>query len=132
MLKRFKYTLLFVSWLVFITSLSLFSMSQFGAISDGLNIPHKDKIVHFGFYFFATIFGSYALREFLRNKISLIQSAIRMFLFSVMYGMVIEVVQYGFTQDRHGDFFDFIANSIGAFCGLLLVKYYFSQRVSQK
>ena len=132
MLKNYRYTILFLSWLVFITSLSLFSMSKFGGVSGWLRIPHKDKIVHFSFYFISTILGSFALREFSQKKISLNNAAVKMFLFSVVYGMIIEVLQYSITKDRHGDFYDFIANSIGAFRGLLLVKYFFSQRVSQK
>ncbi|SMC34082.1 VanZ family protein [Cellulophaga tyrosinoxydans] len=107
-------------------------MSKFGGVSGWLRIPHKDKIVHFSFYFISTILGSFALREFSQKKISLNNAAVKMFLFSVVYGMIIEVLQYSITKDRHGDFYDFIANSIGAFCGLLLVKYFFSQRVSQK
>ena len=132
MLKNYRYTILFLCWLVLITSLSLFSLSGFSDMSNGIKIPNADKIVHFTFYFFATLIGSFALREHKRSEISLKSAAKKMFLFSVLYGMIIEILQYSFTQNRHGDFFDFAANSIGAFCGWILIKYYFSRRVSRK
>lgn len=132
MLSSYRYTILFLCWLVLITSLSLLSLSGLNYFSDGIRIPHKDKIVHFTFYFFTTIIGSYALREFKQQEISLKSAAIKMFIFSVLYGMVIEVLQYSLTRNRHGDFYDFLANTIGALCGFLLIKYYFSGRVSRK
>ena len=130
--KSYRYTILFISWLVLITSLSLFSLSGLDSVSNRFKIPHSDKIVHFIFYFFSTIIGSYALREHKHHEISLKRAGKKMFLFSVLYGMIIEILQYSLTQNRHGDFLDFLANTIGAFCGLLMINYYFSSRVSRK
>lgn len=114
--------------MVFVTSLSLFSLSGVG--SSGFNIPHMDKIVHFTFYFFATVFGSLSYCEVFKVKLAFSSASKKMFLFSVVYGMIIEILQYSITDDRHGDFFDFLANSFGAFLGFLAVKYVLSKRVS--
>ena len=132
MLKNGKFTILFISWMVFVTILSLSPLSGLGNVTRTINIPHIDKFVHFTFYFVATILGSFFLREFKKNKIDIISASDKMFFFSVCYGMIIEVFQYCFTANRHGDFFDFIANSIGALFGWLVMKYVISNQVAQK
>tara|TARA_R110000868_G_scaffold102146_7_gene281372 strand:+ start:36289 stop:36639 length:351 start_codon:yes stop_codon:yes gene_type:complete len=116
--------------MVFITSLSLFSLSSLGNYTHAIVIPHLDKVVHFTFYFVATISGSFFLREIKEYSINLLQASNKMFLFSIGYGMIIEVLQYSITENRHGDFFDFIANSLGAFTGWLVIKYMISNRVA--
>lgn len=116
--------------MVFITSLSLFSLSGLGNYTHAIEIPHVDKVVHFIFYFVAIISGSLFLREFKKNNISLVKASHKMFIFSIVYGMIIEVLQYSITENRQGDFFDFIANSLGALAGWLLIKYLISRRVS--
>ena len=130
--KSWWYTLLFISWMVCITFLSLSSLSGLGNVTKTIHIPHLDKFVHFTFYFIATILGSFSLRELKNNNLSLISTSNKMFFFSVCYGMIIEVFQYCFTANRHGDFFDFIANSIGALFGWLVIKYVISNQVAQK
>ncbi len=86
------------------------------------NIPHMDKIVHFIFYFVMVVFGFFALRNDFKRRFSLKRIPIWIVLFSIIYGIIIEVLQYTITVDRQGDILDALANSIGAFMGLLLVK----------
>jgi glycopeptide antibiotics resistance protein len=108
--------------MVFVTSLSLFSLSGLNSMTSGIKIPHLDKIVHFTFYFFATVLGSLSIKELKPNK-SLNQIANYILLFSIVYGMIIEVLQHSFTENRQGDFFDIFANSLGAFLGWLVLKH---------
>ena len=63
MLKKYKYTLLFVSWVMFITILSLFSFSSMDLDTGNLNVPYADKIVHFIFYFGFGFLGALCFRE---------------------------------------------------------------------
>ena len=49
-----------------------------------------------------------------------------MFCFAVIYGIIIEVLQYSFTENREGDVLDGLANSFGGFIGVLTCKYMFS------
>lgn len=113
--------------MVLITSLSLFSFK--GVSTSGINIPHLDKLVHFTFYFFATILGGLSYKEIYKKEQSLLSAGKIMLLFSIVYGMVIEIIQYSFTENREGDFLDFLANSLGAFLGFLVIKHLLSKRV---
>ena len=87
-----------------------------------INIPHMDKIVHFIFYFIMVVLGFLALRNDFKHRFSLKKTLLWVVLFSIIYGIIIEVLQYTITVDRQGDILDALANSIGAFMGLLLVK----------
>ena len=63
MLKKSIYTILFISWVVVITMLSLFSFSEMDLDTGSLNVPYADKIVHFTFYMVFGVAGSLSLRE---------------------------------------------------------------------
>lgn len=49
-----------------------------------------------------------------------------MVVFTVVYGIIIEVLQYTMTENREGDFLDAMANALGGFCGAIATKWYFS------
>lgn len=125
-LKKYRFTILFISWMMLVTSLSLFSLK--GLHTSTIKIPHFDKIVHFTFYFFTTIFGSLSVKE-INSKITLDKASNYMVVFAVIYGMIIEVLQYSFTENRQGDFFDFLANSLGAFIGWMIIKHLNFKRI---
>jgi VanZ family protein len=40
------------------------------------------------------------------------------------YGLIIEVLQEILTNTRQADFYDFLANTTGAFVGLIVLLYY--------
>ena len=130
MLKKYKFTIAFVGWVMCVTFLSLFSFKEVS--TEGLNIPHLDKVVHFTFYFMFTVLGSLSYLEHKAVTESFKKVALLFFLLAIGYGTVIEVLQYVATTTRNGDFLDFLANSFGAFCGFIAVKAYFFKRVVQK
>jgi len=86
MLKRNIYTILFISWMMCITFLSLFSFSDNSLPS--IKIPNIDKAVHFTFYFVASILGSLFVREITKGNVSLKITIVRVFLFMLVYGGV--------------------------------------------
>lgn len=94
-------------WLLVICYLSLMP-------GDGLprvplfNIPHFDKIVHFGFYFILTILLIKPFKKTI-NKYSYITAL----LISATLSGAIELLQKTVTTTRHGDIYDFIANLLG-------------------
>jgi len=47
-------------------------------------------------------------------------------LLSICYGILMENLQYALNAGRHFDYFDIIANIIGAFTGVLL--FYFKEK----
>ncbi|MDO6766603.1 VanZ family protein [Cellulophaga sp. 1_MG-2023] len=131
MLKNYKFAILYFCWMVFITYLSLGSVPDTtGGIN--INIPHFDKLVHFTFYLVSTILGGFFLNELRREKTVLLKATFIMMIVAVVYGMVVEVLQYNFTTDRHGDVLDFLANSIGAISGFVAMKYLILGVLSQK
>lgn len=111
--------------MVCITLLSLISFKDSGLLPS-LKIPHLDKLVHLGFYFGTTVLGILAVRERYRGKVSPKKAMLGGAGFAVLYGIIIEVLQGGYTSDREGDILDIIANSFGALLGYLLMKFVFS------
>lgn len=131
MLKPFFFRILFISWLVFITFSSLFSFT--GSIrAPRLNIPHVDKLVHFVFYFVLVALAVKASMEMWRARLKFKKALWYSLFFAVAYGILIELLQYGFTENRHGDFFDVLANSLGALLGMYVVKHLISRGWSVK
>lgn len=108
-----------------ITFLSLFSFPDVGPDTD--EIPHLDKAAHFVFYFVFALAACLMIRERRNWKIAM-KNGIRFSLIAaILYGIIIEVLQNTFTQDRMAETGDVIANTLGAFAGVLLIKWYFSK-----
>ncbi len=123
MLKTRKFAFAFISWMTFVTWASLSSFQDDD--TPDINIPHFDKIVHFGFYFGATVLGTFFIRETAHGKSSLIKTSIFVALGAIIFGIIIEVLQYRYTLDRQGDVFDALANSCGAIIGVLAINWFF-------
>ncbi|MGB5555255.1 MAG: VanZ family protein, partial [Flavobacteriaceae bacterium] len=87
-----------------------------------------DKAVHFTFYFVAVVSGVLAIREHTKGDADLKRTLIYALIAMVVFGIIIEVLQYKFTVDRTGDIYDGLANSLGAFGGSLAAKFLFSRQ----
>ncbi|SHF53570.1 VanZ like family protein [Arenibacter palladensis] len=116
--------------MVFITTLSLFSFEEDSVPS--IEIPHFDKLVHFSFYFVFTALGCFAFREMDRRNTPLKKAIVKIVLYAVVYGIIIEVLQGVATKNREPDLLDVLANSLGALFGSFSVKYIFSGKTSLK
>lgn len=86
-----------------------------------LDIPNIDKLVHFGMYFLLAFFFGRALTGATRIPIG--RCVIYSLLFSLLYGAFDEYYQ-SFIPSRDPNFLDWIADSLGAFCGSLLIVFY--------
>ncbi len=126
--KKPFFTVAFFSWMVFITYSSLTSFSGVDTGFLGFEIPHADKIVHFISYFTAAFLGVFFLREQGRWSLKLSTSLLLMFVVTVVYGIIIEVLQYSMTTDREGDLFDALANGFGSLFGVLTSKLLFNRK----
>ncbi len=120
--KSFRFTLLYVSWMVFITLLSLFSFS--GVETEGWEFPHEDKLAHFVFYFVAVVLGALCLAERGRERRNSKRLIVSVILFSIIFGIVIEGLQWIMPFGREADLWDIFANSLGAIVGGLLIQRY--------
>ncbi len=103
-----------VIWTTFITVLCLISMKNFQGITTQEN---ADKYVHASFYITLTalwtLYGYSAFSN--RGKTRLV-----VFVGTVLFGVLIEVFQGLFTQDRSPDMTDVFANSSGSVVATLL------------
>lgn len=82
-----------------------------------LNIPHLDKIVHFGMFFIMSIFICSEIRH--QSKLSLRACYLIAIGFSLAYGGLIEILQYNYFR-RGGDWWDLFADVLGGIAGSLL------------
>ncbi len=125
MLKKHLFATLFISWVVLITSLSLFSFSGFDN-EIGIRIPHIDKITHFIFHLGFVVLGYLFLKERAKGVFNKQQALLRIFVTTVFYGLFIEALQYVMPFGRAAEVSDVLANVGGAIFGCLLIKKYFS------
>ena len=130
MFKRYGFTTGFICWIVIITVLSLSSFEDVD--TEGINIPHLDKLIHFFFYFVAAILGILLIRERTKGQFKLSRAIIITALSVIIYGIIIEVIQDTFTENRSGELYDVLANSLGAFFGAVFIIILFSGKTQLK
>jgi len=111
--------------MVFITFSSLYSFEN--TDTSDFEIPHLDKAVHFTFYFVAAILATFFVRETTKGSFTLHRTVWLVVFGAIIFGIIIEVLQYAITTDRHGDLLDALANSVGAIAGSLVAKSVFSK-----
>lgn len=95
----------------------------------GKDIPHIsflemlafDKWVHAGIFFVLVLF---LMRGMKFTYLRAAHSTALLFALAVAipYGGLLEIMQGAFFQDRSADAYDFIANSFGAICGVLVYR----------
>lgn len=103
-------------WTVIVTVLSLVSFRRAPKIILSLGV--SDKAVHFVFYsVFVLLWGLYVL------SIKRLQSRtfFYLFLLAITYGGCMEICQELFTERRKADWYDMLANAIGALFGLIVL-----------
>jgi VanZ family protein len=111
-------------WILFITYMCIKTIKVHASIFKNL-----DKIVHFTFYFILIFL---IFRHLIFIKKTQKKHQILMVLFAIFFGIAIEWAQYYFTTTRKADFFDVIANSLGAISGMILSNYLFVKFVQLK
>ena len=101
--------------IIYITIILLGSLAKIPDYNIPLN--HSDKIIHFFIYF---ILVGWFVQLYEKNKIRLLILCLAIFL-----GMFIEMLQ-GMTDYRSFDYYDILANAVGAICAFSLSKTSFS------
>lgn len=77
-------------------------------------IPHFDKVVHFGMYFVLAFTACYDRRYLSSNNIIRL---LPVFFLSILYGIMMEILQEYFFPPRTGSFYDCLANATGSMAG---------------
>ena len=116
--KKFLFTTVCIIVILYL------SLANFSSVELPPKIPHLDKIVHFIMYAgftFCVIFD--LTRDTTEHKIKF-SKAILAFVFTSVFGMLMECAQYTLTTYRGFELADMISNSLGALCGAVF-SYYF-------
>lgn len=80
-----------------------------------VNFPSLDKIIHFCFHFGFTISWILFFKKELKGKESEdFKAYLISFIFSVFFGITIEILQGALTVTRAADVTDILANALGA------------------
>lgn len=107
-----------LSYTFLLLVLSLISLEKL----PDTNIKFADKIAHGIAYFL--FFINWFLYVFFKSKTPLFSfksNIIKVLVFGMIYGIIIEVLQTVATHYRQGDFLDLLANSLGLLLGAILV-----------
>lgn len=110
--------------MVFVTYSSLATFPETG--TPRIDIPHFDKLVHFVFYFIAAILATFFVRESTNGNFPFFRTLWLVAFGAIVFGIIIEVLQYTLTVDREGDLLDALANGLGAVFGTWAMKSFFS------
>ena len=102
-------------WTFVVSILCLASFNNLPSVS----VQHFDKIVHAAFHFGIT--ALWFLYWNSKEKGQLRKSLLKAFLFSLVYGSLIEIMQRVFTATRSGDVLDLLGNITGALIAVLLI-----------
>lgn len=95
--------------------LTTISGNNFNSIPT-FSIHGVDKIAHFIVFF---VFAVFLLADLYKNliKVNLIKTVLIIFLITLFYGGMIELVQHFFIPYRTGSIYDLIANLMGSLAG---------------
>lgn len=113
--KTLLYLCLALIWLIEITYLSLFLVED-NTSNSWLDFPHKDKLGHFGFYFgFVFLWNLYFtnIQQSVLKKIVIV---------AILYGVLMEILQYIMPYGRMFDVKDMLANITGAIFAYFFIK----------
>ena len=116
---RFFYTIVAFSDLLFITYLSLEKFNlTIKPLKNSLNLFDIEILSHIFFYFSL----SYLLNKSLDNDFNLVKSKTLSIMFSLIYGIIIEIIQYLFLDYRSFEIVDILSNIFGIFIFMVIKK----------
>ena len=118
---NYKFTGLFIGWMIVITASSLFSFPDDGG-EGWFTFAHTDKVVHMAFHFGIVVLGILALNEKFFTAWSWNKKWVSVLLFSIGYGLGIEFLQWAMPFERTAEIWDVFANLGGAVLGVLLTQ----------
>jgi VanZ family protein len=117
-MKKYKITSLFC-----LIVLILSVLPAGGAMN--IKISNIDKIVHFLLYFL--IVAAMFFDNFLNRKKNISKKKlICFFIFAIIFGTVIEIIQY-FLPFRSAEWLDLLSNSLGAILGIILISIFYKK-----
>jgi VanZ family protein len=110
-------------WTGIVLFLCLVQSDKIPAVS----IENLDKVVHAFFHFVFTFLWILFFKTEIKDPASYTPYIIS-FLFSVLFGVTIEIMQGQYTTTRKEDMMDVLANMVGAFLAVFAVVLYFKNK----
>lgn len=111
------YLLLGINFIWIIVIFILCAMPSEDIPSSGINIPHLDKVVHFGMFFILSVLIRWEFEYWGHWNLKTIY--IFVIGISFLYGGTLEIFQHYFFN-RQGDVWDLLADIAGGVTGCLL------------
>ncbi len=108
--RKYRWSIL---WCIVVFVLSVARFDSMTTPPKFLLFPHSDKLIHFVLYFVMCVL---ICAENRRNAFWNYFAAV---IFAVFYGGAIELIQENLTC-RTGDWYDFLADAVGALVGVLI------------
>lgn len=108
-------------WLaLFWTALIIFVCLIKSSDIPQIDLPYLDKVLHACMHFVFTLLWFFYFKKRIGNLTNFKLLLVSLVL-SVLFGIVIELMQKFFTVTRNADFFDVIANLCGASLAVVLI-----------
>lgn len=111
--------LLFIPSLIWIITITVLSGYPGNKIPETLFL-NFDKLVHLGVYFLLSLILCYGFHKKNATDSTSFKTSVLIILFGIFYGGFMEILQEYIFINRSGNWYDFFANTIGAFLGVVL------------
>lgn len=119
-MRKLIYLLLALIWTAVVAYSCLMPASKLPLVT----VSHIDKVVHFSFHFgFTIVWFLYFKRQF--KFPNLYKSLLLAFVFSVFFGIIIEILQGVYTATRAQDVTDILANTFGGTIAMIVILLYY-------
>ena len=122
-LSERNFLFLAITWTVFVVVASLVSFNSVPKVK----VVGSDKVVHFLFYLMFVVLWSLTKKQsYFKIKYSLLIVVI-----AIVFGIIIEILQGVLTKTREADFYDALANFLGAIVGFIAL-YWIKNKIFNK
>lgn len=91
-----------------------------------VKIPHFDKIVHFSIFFILGIFIMSNFKTYTKNRKTIASTVCMLIIF--IYGGIIEILQSCYFENRSGDIYDLLSDTLGGLFAVISFDYIKKQK----
>jgi len=116
---KYRFLVLLIFWFGFITTLSLIELK----VEETPEVNQVDKIVHFLFHYILSLLLLFHLK-YDTVVVQVKRMFYFVFFFSLIYGVLIELLQSALPVSRDSDLWDVLANTLGCSAALLSFSYF--------
>lgn len=108
-------------------AIAYLSLANLKGVKMPITFKFIDKVEHFTAYFLLSFFWLLSIGLRPRFKINTVWVCLMV----ILFGLILEFLQFKMTDYRSGDIYDFIANSLGVTFGALVFKSYKNKILKQ-